>query len=414
MKKSAKVLIGIILVLALGAAGTFGYLYFSKDKQPVFIGGDNVATVDGISIITEGTGVRIFNEKELTEKVVFNQAVCNPFFDGKTAYFVEPGFVDKTVKHFMKSGEEFRVGDGFAWTKSKIYSYSTETGKVEELFTSNSEAEIVTVNSGNIYYLDCDSEKIGDLDALRCLSFYKYNIENKEKTKLLDSMAWNIRVGDTIFYQDFPVIKGIWFHKIYAFDLNTEESKRITDDDAYFLKAEDNYVYFLAQKSKLNEDGVLESNDHSLKRIDLSSNKTETLSELDFYKPGDYNLSADCVGDEIYFVDTASEDVFDFPHYSYNLKTGDVTEIAEDDIALCGLVHSFGEISAIEYQRSLNDSDYVTEIYQIKGAGEYTKIYETEGDLSLITLTENGMYYRSASDDESSEFEIKFVPLSIK
>lgn len=433
MKKSVKILISIVLVLALGAAGTFGYLYFSKnepqagnapsgeqtdvnaDTQAVFDRGDHVATVNGVSIIADETGVRVFKEADRTHKTVFDKPAVNVIFDGRTAYFMESVIADEDIT-FIKNGEVVS-GDDYVttWYKNKVYSYSIETDEVVELFTGNSDlSEFVTVNDGNIYYTDCDDAKIGNLDIYRsALCLYKYNIESKEKTKLLDAFAWNESVGDKVYYQEVLVKKGIDYHELYCFDLKTETSKLVTDEKASVIKIEDNIIYYLTC-TYVTVDGVVTEKDHALKKTDLMSNVTETVSELDFYESGEYELWADCVGDEVYFDYASTAAVYDFDNYSYNLKTNTLTKLEKDDIAVNGIIYNFGSLSVVEYIRDNDgDSDSVTELYRIDGPGKYTKLYEGAGFLSF-KVTENGLYKPKELIDEDSDWEIEFIPLEIK
>lgn len=429
MKKSAKVLIGIILVLALGAAGTFGYLYFTKDKPNddtpemknpdtadavVFDCDDHVATANGVSIIADETGVRVFKEADRTQKTVFDKPARNVIFDGKTAYFMESVIADEDIT--LSKNDVIVSGEGYGpWYKNKVYSYSVETDEVVELFTGNSDlSEFVTVNDGNIYYTDCEDEEVGNLDLFRsALCLYKYNIEREEITKLLDSFAWNERVGDKVYYHADSFYKGINYYEIYCFDLKTESSTLVTDEKASVVKIEDNAIYYLTC-TYVTVDGVVAEKDHALKKTDLTSYETQTLTELDFYEAGEYDLWADCVGDEVYLDYASTAAVYDFDNYSYNLKTNTLTKLKKDDIAVNGIIYNFGSLSVVEYIRDNDgDSDSVGELYRIDGPGKYTKLYEGT-DLYYFKLTENGLYQSKPFSEEDSIYEIKFIPLEIK
>ena len=424
MKKSIRVLLGFALVLALVAVGTTGYFSLLKDKsnEPlsvesggvIFDSGNYVASVNGVSVIADDTGVRIFNEKDKTQKVIFDRPAMSPMFDGETAFFMESVIADGNVT--LYKGDEIVSEDDYgAWYNRKIYSYDIESGKTEELVTCNYEyAEIVAINGGDIYYTDCNDDEIGNLDLHRsALCLYKYNIENQKRTKLLDAFAWYETVDDRVFYQTVKFNKGMAYNDLFCFDLKTETSKLVTDEKALFIKAENGVIYYLARTYLYNEEGFVDANDYALKKTDLVANKTATISELDFYDVGEYELWADCVGDDIYFNYASTAEVYKFENYSYNLKTNELTKLGKSDIAFNGWIYRFGNQSVIEFNRDLNDSDSVTELYRIDGLGKYTKIYESS-DLYDFKLTENGLYKTKPLSDGDSGPEIEFIPLEIK
>lgn len=428
MKKSVKALLGIVIVLALGAAGIFGYLYFTKDKpqsenkptgdsdvevQVAFDSGDHVATVNGVSIVADGTGVRVFKEADRTQKTVFEDPASSPLFNGETAYFIESVVADENIT-YIKKGEEILDDDTLVWYKNKVYSYNIKTDSVQELFICNSDlGEIVTINDGNIYFTDCEENEIGDTDRFRfALNLYKYDTETKEMTKLIDGFAWNERVGDKVYYHPDSFYKGIAYHELYCFDLKTETSKLITDEKVSVIKIEDNVVYYLTC-TYFTEGGLVSEKDYALKKTNLVSGTTETVTELDFYEAGDYALWADCVGDEVYFNYASTAARYDFGDYSYNLKTNTVTKLDENELAVNGLIHKFGALSIVEYTPDTEEENSVTELYRIDGIGKYTKLYEST-DLYSFKLTENGLYKNKPLTDEDSIFEIEFIPLDVK
>lgn len=421
MKKSIRVLLGFALVLALVAVGTTGYFYLLKDKSNdplsvesggvIFDSGNYVASVNGVSVITDDTGVRIFNEADKTEKVIFDKPAMSPIFDGETVFFMESLIADEDIT-FVKNGEAVSGEDYGTWYKNKVYSYNIKTDEVKELFTCNSDlVEFVTEYDGNLYYTDCEDEEIGNLDLYRsALCLYKYNIESKERTKLLDSFAWNERVGDKVYYHADSFYKGINYYEIYCFDLKTESSTLVTDEKASVVKIEDNAIYYLTC-TYVTVDGVVAGKDHALKKTDLTYYETQTLTELDFYEAGEYDLWADCAGDEVYLDYVSTAAVYDFDNYSYNLKTNTLTKLKKDDIAVNGIIYNFGSLSVVEYIRDNDgDSDSVGELYRIYGPGKYTKIYESS-DLYDFKLTNNGLYKIKQSDEEESKIEIVFIPL---
>ena len=238
--------------------------------------------------------------------------------------------VDQEILLIMKEGNPVF----FVRRKDKILvkgpssTYRISLDEVEELFNCNYEySEFVVLNEGNIYYTDCGDDDVGNLDVSRsALCLYKYNVESKEKNKLLDAFAWNEIKGNKIYYQKTLVKKGIDYHELYCFDLKTDTSKLITDEKAYVIKIDDNAIYYLTC-TYVTIDGVVTGKDHALKKTDLTSYATQTLTKLDFYEAGEYELWADCVGDDVYFKYASTAAEYDFDDYSYNLKTNTLTKL---------------------------------------------------------------------------------------
>lgn len=427
MKKSVKILISIVLVLALGAAGVFGYLYFSKDKSqnnpqedttnannPVntetveFDRGNNVAEINGISVIADETGVRIFNEADKTEKVIFDKAAENVFFNGKTAYFVEKEIEDTTVELYDYDGEAVSQDVNGPWLRAKIHSYSLEADKVAEIVTTNNNAftKIVYVDDSAVYYTDWSDDKVGltFIEEVTC-PLYKYDFEKQASTLVLDKIypfTCEVEEGK-LFYQTEAYVKGDdGYHVLYAFDFKSGESDKISEDEAQFLKLEGEKVYYIERKWGTESSDEIK---YKLMSNDLRGQKAEVTAELDFL-PDETRVFATYVNENILAFTGRFDGV-----YTYNIKDG-TFEHNGDGTADYEVI-SNGTSAVLQKEYYSTEEEFIkTELYRYDGTAEQELIEESDEGSYATKITENGVYVHYY---EGSDYcGIKFIPLEIK
>lgn len=423
MKKSVKILIGIILVLSLGAAGTFGYLYFSKDKpnddvpetknpetaEAVAFDSDNsVATVNGVSIIADDTGVRVFNEADQTQKVVFDKPTGNVFFDGKTAYFVEAEVEDTTVELYDYAGETVSQDENGPWLRAKIHSYNVETDEVKEIVTTNhnSFTQIVHADGTGVYYTDWSDDKVGltYIEEPTC-PLYKYDFEKQKSVIVIEKiLPYTCHAVDgRLFYQAEGWINGDdGYHNIYTFDFKSGESNKISKDEAQFLKLEGEKVYYIERKWSTEVSDKIE---YKLMSNDLSGQKAEIVAEFDFL-PDETRVFATYVNENILAFTGGFDGM-----YIYNIKDG--TFKHNDDGAAEYEVISNGTSAVLQKNYYSAEEEFIkTELYRYDDATEQELIEESDEDFYATKITTNGVY---AHYWEGLDYcGVKFIPLEIK
>lgn len=415
MKKSIRVLLGFALVFALVAVGTTGYFYLLKDKsnEPlsfesggvIFDSGNYVASVNGVSVITDDTGVRIFNEADQTQKVIFDKAAKNVFFDGKTAYFVESEVEDTTVELYGFDGEAISADDHDPWLRAKIHSYNTETDKVTEIVTTNNNAftKIVYVDDSAVYYTDWSEDKVGltIIEEVTC-PLYKYDFEKQTSTLVIDKIypfTCEAEAG-RLFYQAEGCINGDdGYHNIYTFDFKSGESNKISKDEAQFLKLEGEKVYYIERKWSAEVSDKIE---YKLMSNDLSGQKAEIVAEFDFL-PDETRVFATYVNENI----LAFTGRFD-GMYIYNIKDG--TFKHNDGGAAEYEVISNGTSAVLQKNYYSAEEEFIkTELYRYDDATEQELIEESDEDFYATKITTNGVY---AHYWEGLDYcGVKFIPL---
>ncbi len=423
MKKSVKILICIILVLVLGAAGTFGYFYLSKDKpnentnetknpanaQTVsFDSGLNVATVNGVSIIADITGVRLFNEADKTEKVIFDRSAENVIFDGKTAYFVETEIEDTTVELRDPEGEPVSQNENGPWLRAKIHSYSVETDKVTEIVTTNNNAftKVVYADDSAVYYTDWSEDKVGlaYVEEVTC-PLYRYDFEKQTSTLVIDKIypfTCKTEAGK-LFYQTEAWFNGDnGYHTLFVFDFKSGETNKISEDEASFLKIDDEKVYYIERKWGPEASGEIK---YKLMSCDVSGQNSEVVAELDFL-PDENRV----------FAAYANEDILLFTgrfdgEYIYNIKDG-TFEYNDDDSAQYDVISNGSSAILHKHYYSADEEFVKTELYLYDDERERELIEESDEEIYATKITENGVYVQYY---EGLDYcGIKFISFEIK
>lgn len=423
MKKSVKILIGLILVLVIGAAGVFGYFYLSKDKPSedtpetknsenaqsvAFDNGLNVATVNGVSIIADNKGVRFFNEADKTEKVIFDRPAENVIFDGKTAYFVETEIEDTTVELHDSEGEPVPQDVSGPWLRAKIHSYSVEADKVTEIVTTNNNAftKIVYVDDSAVYYTDWSDDKVGltIIEEVTC-PLYRYDFEKQTSTLVLENIypfTCEVEEGK-LFYQTEAYVNGDdGYHILYVFDFKSGESDKISEDEAQFLKLEGEKVYYIERKWGTEASDEIE---YKLMSNDLRGQKAEVTAELDFL-PDETRVFATYVNENILAFTGRFDGV-----YTYNIKDG-TFEHNGDGTADYEVI-SNGTSAVLQKDYYSTEEEFIkTELYRYDGTAEQELIEESDEGIYATKITENGVYVHYY---EGLDYcGIKFIPLEIK
>lgn len=427
MKKSVKILISIVLVLALGAAGVFGYLYFSKDKSqnnpqedttnannPVntetveFDRGNNVAEINGISVIADETGVRIFNETDKTEKKIFDKPARSVVFDGKMAYFAEMEIEDPTVELYDFEGEPVEKDEYNVWLRAKIYSYNVETDEIKEIVTTTRShfTAIVYADETAVYYTDWSADKLGCtyIETPTC-PLYKYDFEEQKSVLVMDKIlpdTCEVR-GDRLFYHKDGSVNGDdGYHVLYAFDFKSGESDKISEDEAQFLKLEGEKVYYIERKWGTESSDEIK---YKLMSNDLRGQKAEVTAELDFL-PDETRVFATYVNENILAFTGRFDGV-----YTYNIKDG-TFEHNGDGTADYEVI-SNGTSAVLQKEYYSTEEEFIkTELYRYDGTAEQELIEESDEGSYATKITENGVYVHYY---EGSDYcGIKFIPLEIK
>lgn len=434
MKKSVKVLIGIILVLALGAAGTFGYLYFSKDKpnddaqnsgkntnaeSVKFDVGSYVASVDGVSIIADDTGVRVFNEADETQKFVFNDPAESVAFNGKIAYFIEREIEDAEVTLFDDEGIVDSQDEYGPWMRAKIHSYNLETNELKEVVLTNNSTftEFVYADDSAVYYIDGQRDMIGYVFFyVTPCSFYKYDFESQKEVLLFDDIkntTYYVEDGKMFYQMGLTPNGDDGYRDLYVFDFVSEKSNKISNDEASFLKLEGNKVYYIERTYDFNISDEIE---YRLMSNAVSGNNAETVAELDFL-PDETKMWASYISDDV----LCFAGHFD-GEYLYNLndksfKYNGEGETNSDEI----VVFDDGSVKVVEKPMySDEEVSYYegSKLYLVNGK-DYKLLTEFDKNTFIARITENGAYtyyshYDSDKDEYTTPIEIEFLPLEIK
>ncbi len=427
MKKSVKVLIGIILVLALGAAGTFGYFYFSKDKPnddipetknpdtadaAIFECDDRVATVNGVSIIADDTGVRVFNEADETQKFVFNDPAESVAFNGEIAYFAEKEIEDAEVTFFDDEGIVDSQNEYGPWLRAKIHSYNLKTNELKEVVLTNNNlfTEIVYADDSAVYYIDGQKDMIGYTFTygIPC-SFYKYDFESQKEVLLFEDInnsTYCVEDGK-MFYQLGVTPNGYdGYCDLYVFDFVSEKSNKISDDEALFLKLEGNKVYYIERTFDFNVSDEIE---YRLMSNSVSGNNAETVAELDFL-PDETKLSASYTDENtIVFVGRFGGEYLydtDSKSFKYNEETKSDEFVVFDD----------GSKKIVEKTMYSDDDEGLlngSNLYIVNGE-DYKLLIELDPNTYVSKVTGNGVYTYTDDVDKDIPVKIEFIPLEIK
>ncbi len=438
MKKSVKVLIGIVLVLALGVAGTFGYLYFTKDKpnddtqnsdKPTnaesvkFDVGSYVASVDGVSIIADDTGVRVFNEADRSQKKIFDRPAECAMFDGEIAYFIEKDIEDFEVELYDWDGTPLSQEEDGPWLRGKIYSYNVKSEELKEIVITNDEdADFVCVDETGLYYTDTQDDEIGYYYPKATSAFCKYDLIAQKRTVLLDDVAWYSIENGKLFYQtEGSTGTGEdGYHSLYVYDFKSGSSKMISKEEADFLKYEGDEVFFTERICTFAEnDEYIEYDDvkFTLKSFNLKTNESKVVAELDFlpdnpkiwvsYEDSNNLLVQGKEYDPVLYSlqDKSYKVVDEEPDKDGYFMTSDSREFFVE------ILYAFDE----EVQAELS-SGIAIHLYD----GQNYKLLKEFDDkyVEVAKITENGAYIYYSYYDESLEsftpVEIEFLPLEIK
>ena len=439
MKKSVKVLIGIILVLALGAAGTFGYLYFSKDKpnddaaetknsadvQTVaFDNGLYVATVNGVSIIADDTGVRVFNEADRSQKKIFDRPAECAMFDGETAYFIEKDIEDFNVELYDGDGNKLSQEEDGPWLRGKIYSYNTKTDKLQEIFLTNGidQANFVYLDETGFYYTDTKEDDVGYYYPKATSAFCKYDKSTQKTKVILKDIGWYSVENGKLFYQtDASTGTGEdGYYPLYVYDFKSDSSKIISKEEADFLKYEGDEVFFTERICTFAEnDEYIEYDDvkFTLKSFNLKTNELKVVAELDFL-PDDPRIWVSYEDSNNLLVQGKE---YDPVLYSLQDKSYMVVdeELDKDGYFITSGSREFFIETLYSFDNEVQaemPSGVAINLYDGKN---YKLLKEFDDEyLDVAQITENGAYiYSSHYDEDKQAFtpvEIEFLPLEIK
>lgn len=438
MKKSVKFLVGIILVLALGAAGTFGYLYFSKDKpnddaqnsdKPAnaesvnFDIGYNVASVNGVSIIADDTGVRVFNEADETQKVIFDRPANCAMFDGEIAYFIEKDIEDYEVELYDWDGTPLSQEEEGPWLRGRIYSYSVKSDELKEIVVTNDEdAGFVCVDETGLYYIDTQDDEIGYYYPKATSAFCKYDLTAQKRTVLLDDIAWYSVENEKLFYQA-EASTGTGedgYHSLYVYDFKSGSIKMISKEEADFLKYEGDEVFFTERICTLAEnDDYLDYEDvkFTVKSFNLKSNESKVIAELDFL-PDDPKIWASFTDNNHLSISGKEYDgvLYDLKDKSYK----DYDEDSEKDgYFITGGSREFFIETLYAFDDEIQDNAVSGIAIHLCDGENYKLIKQINDEHAEVTaITENGAYidfsYFDPDTQQSTPVEIKFIPLEIK
>lgn len=439
MKKSVKVLIGIILVLSLGAAGTFGYLYFSKDKpnddaqnsdkatnaeSVKFDVGSYVASVDGVSIIADDTGVRVFNEADRSQKKIFDRPAECAMFDGETAYFIEKDIEDSEVKLYDWDGTPLSQEEYGPWLRGRIYSYNTKTGELQEIIRTNAieRTNFVDLDETGFYYTDTKEDEVGYYYPKATSAFCKYDKSTQKTKVILKDIGWYSVENGKLFYQT-EASTGTGedgYHSLYVYDFKSDSSKMISKEDADFLKYEGDEVFFTERICTFAEnDEYIEYDDvkFTLKSFNLKTNELKVVAELDFL-PDEPKIWVSYEDSNNLLVQGKEYDPVLYSLQDKSYKVVD-EEPDKDGYFITSGSREFFIETLYSFDNEVQaemPSGVAINLYDGKN---YKLLKEFDDEyLDVAQITENGAYiYSSRYDEDKQAFtpvEIEFLPLDIK
>lgn len=439
MKKSVKILVGIILVLALGAAGTFGYLYFSKDKpnddaqnsdKPAnaesvnFDIGYNVASVNGVSIIADDTGVRVFNEADETQKVIFDRPANCAMFDGEIAYFIEKNIEDYEVELYDWDGTPLSQEEDGPWLRGKVHFYNIKTDELEEVILINDAdyARFEHADETGFYYTDIKDEEVGHHYPKATSAFYKYDTATQKRTLILEDIGWHSIENGKMFYQtEASTGSGEdGYYSLYVYDFKSGSSKMISKEEADFLKYEGDEVFFTERICTLAEnDEYLDYEDvkFTVKSFNLKSNESKVIAELDFL-PDDPKIWASFTDNNHLSISGKEYDgvLYDLKDKSYK----DYDEDSEKDgYFITGGSREFFIETLYAFDDEIQDNAVSGIAIHLCDGENYKLIKQINDEHAEVkAITENGAYidfsYFDPDTQQSTPVEIKFILLEIK
>lgn len=329
--------------------------------------GENVASVDGVSIIADSSGVRFFKEDDETGKTVFKKPAISPAFNGSLAFFFETNVRDDSMTSTHDSQK-----------CNKLYSFNIGSGEIKELLTTNSNngVSIVYVSDLFVYYTDCTDTEISKSNFEIHTALFKYDRITGDTQKVLEKISDTRKIiNNKLIYQTVSSTDNQNnFVEIYCFDFSSDASV-IISDKAYWLDCYNGDVrYILQEKNEANQT-VFTVNTYS---PDFNyKSKTATLDFLSDETTGvtfsafKYNIYVEC--DTGYFrydivdktlLDASEEKNFDF----LNAEQVNYVYVCPEKSGKVFLVNSIDSYS------------------------ELTKLNEGE---TLADATPNGLYIRS-------------------
>lgn len=279
----------------------------AEEKDRNFVHDHYLVEYDDVVFYVDDDGLWKKEPDSESEKLVSCSAT-NLATDGQVIYY---GVFNKTVtyNYYSTTIKNYQYD---------MYKYDLSTGSNEKLMSFVEAGRPICAVGDTVYYTDYPDDFDGNKAGL-AQGICSYNTATGEKKYLCDGAHLTAFYGDKIFYREIMAAGGgMGVHQIHCFDIKTQSSKDVSEDNVMNLKVIGDKLYYTINTDFAS--GVMNSVHYKLCRYDIATEETTVLSELTNIKDFDDKYAIGANKQDIERSDLASGKTEHIPLPGYGGK----------------------------------------------------------------------------------------------